>query len=63
MIKCKRNKVLLAGDPVTLITEFGVIARSLRKTLTRKFDNKFDAETVRKMMDAVYNFREEDETC
>lgn len=63
MIKCKRHNVVLAGTALTLLGEFGVIAHSLRKTLLREFDNKLDAETVRKMMDAAYNFRGEDDPC
>lgn len=63
MINCVRNNVELSGTALTLLGEFGMIAHSLRKTLLRECDNKFEAETVRKMMDAAYNFREEGKTC
>ena len=59
MINCVRGSVELSGTAPTILGEFAVIANSLRKALLRTVD----AETVRKVMDAAYNFWEEEETC
>ena len=59
MINCTRGELDLIGKPDTLLEEFSMIAHSLRNALL----HKFDAETVRKMMDAAYNIWEEEETC
>ena len=59
MINCVRDSIELSGTAPTLLGEFAVIAHSLRKALMRTVD----AETVRKVMDAAYNFWEEEETC
>ena len=59
MINCVRDELELAGTTITLLEEFRLIANSLRKSLL----HKYDAETVRKMMDAAYNIWEEEETC
>ena len=59
MITCVRDSIELSGTAPSLLGEFAVIAYSLRKALLHKVDEK----TVREVMDAAYNFWEEDETC
>ena len=59
MINCTRDELELAGTTITLLEEFRLIANSLRKS----FLHNYDAESVRKMMDAAYNIWEEEETC
>ena len=59
MINCVRDSLELSGTAPTLLGEFAVIAYSLRKALMRTVD----AETVRKAMDAAYNFWEEGVPC
>ena len=59
MIKCERNDIVLVGDPVTLVAEFGLISLRLRESLSELLSE----ETVQSMMDTVYNFRKEGETC
>ena len=63
MITYGRDEVVLEGDPATLVAEFGMIAHLLRKALLYECNDKFEAETVRKMMDVAYNFWKEEETC